>query len=182
MVLVGKAFGQEGLALVVGLQGFDGLVLSDLEGNHQFRLQGPPELAGDDGVVAAVGAGGGGGGRVTDQFRAAAGAAVGFQMGPRLVPAVLSVGTVPVLGVGLGLCGGFFKGLCGLLFLFGAAGFHLLHGKAAAAVVALQPPRLLAEMQGSGAGRTFEFSYLGRHGCLLSEKLRGPGLISDPSR
>ena len=169
VVFRGEGPGQQMLALVEFSQGFLGRLLIQLEGQDIVRLEHAVKLGGHHGGVAAVGAAGGGGGGVTDQLRAAGGAAVGLHARLGQVPFRILRADLGGLGRGRGL--GFFLGGLGyagslrLVQLFLIQGLDLLHGKAAAAVVADELAAAAVIAQRARTGRALIIGDLRGHIC-----------------
>ena len=179
VIAVGKGLGQQGLALIVVLQGCHRVLLAELEGDHEVRLQCAAELPRHHRGVAAIGAGGGGGGGVADQLRAAAGAVVGLHAIGLRAPVAVEAGGIPplclhlryFLAVLLRLGVGLFRGLHGFGLFLCVQSFDLRHVIFRAAEITFQHTGGTYKVQGAGTRRAFIVGDLGCH-CSLSFPLR----------
>ena len=123
MIFTGKAFRQEKLPFVVGLEGLYRILLAQLERQYVVRLENAAELLGNDGRVAAVRARGRRRGLLADQLRTAGRTAVYAHL-VRIRAPVLICGGLPFAGVAPRL-----RLRSGLLFLFGVQLFDLCRVK-----------------------------------------------------
>ena len=145
VVLAGEELGQQGLFPVVLLQGRDGLLLGQLEGDDPIGPQSAAQLPRHDAGIAAVGAAGGRRGLVADQLRPAGGAVIDLQ--PRRLR------LAPMGALRLRFPGGSLGGLGRLCVSLGVKGLNLRRVVGAAAVFAGELPRDGVEAQGPGTGR-----------------------------
>ena len=143
-VLVHKALGQQLLSLAVVAQGFLGLLLALLEGDHAVGPVRAGKHLGHDGGVAAVNAFGGGHGFIGNDLRAAGLAPVGTQVGGFFLGIPAASGVLPLQLI-----------VCGVFHLHA---FQLLDGvqrEGIAAGRAFQLLALAAKGQGRAASGAF---------------------------
>ena len=169
MIFTGKAFRQEKLPFVVGLEGLYRILLAQLERNDEIRPQCPGELARHHGGVPAIGAGGRRRALLADELRAAAGAAVGPHTVALSPPILAKVRGVPCASIRgwRALPGAAFLrrllGFCRLFFFLCVERLDLRHIITGAAVFALQPAGRTGEMQRSRAAGALIICYLCWH-------------------
>ena len=176
VVAIGERLGQQGLALIVVLQGSHGVLLAELEGQDEVRLQRAAELARHHGGIAAVGAGRGGGGGVADQLRAAGGAVIGLHAVGLRAPVAVEAGGIPALGLHLRhflavlfrLGVSLLRGGHGLGLFLRVQGFDLRHVIFRTAEITFQHTGGACKVQGAGTCRAFIVGNLGCHYSLLS--------------
>ena len=144
VVAVLEGFGEEGLALIILFQIFDGRFLVHLEGDDVLRLELAGKLSAQHGGVAAIGAGGGCCLGAADQLCAAGGA------GSAAEASGLPLSPDRAIGRSLFGC---FGGLVCLCLLLAVEGLYLCDIVGRAAVITAELAAGAVEPQWAGTGR-----------------------------